>query len=1049
MRMAVHRSLIACLWVLSIAWMVSAQELSRQQRDLFEIHARPLIVSQCIGCHGPNKQEGGLRLTTREDLLAGGDSGPAIEPGKAEESLLIQALRHESFEMPPDAKLDDDRISGMAEWIAAGAPWPAGVVLGPGPKISEADRDWWCYQPLAEPTVPVLESDHWSRSEVDRFILARLVEAGLEPADEAEPLALARRVHFSLLGLPPDPETVDAALSGSFDYEAMVDRLLESEEYGRNQARFWLDLVRYAETDGYRADFDRPQAHQYRDYVIRAFNEDKPYDQFILEQLAGDEIDPGNRDSLVATMYLRHWIYEHNQRDVETQWHEILSDITETTSDVFLAQGLKCARCHDHKFDPLLQQDFFRFKAFFAAFQPAEAHPVADLEKLAEYREQLSQWEAATLDIRKRLREIEHPILLKHATREGFDKFIPEIKQMILRWPDDRSPYEEQIASLAARQYDLPYDKLETWLDEGQKQDREMLLKRLAELEHLKPEPLPTMAFVASDVGPVAPVTSIPDDSSKTPIDPGFLTLLNPEPADVVPPDPALRSTGRRTALAKWIASPDNPLTARVIVNRIWQQHFGRGLVETSSDFGHLGTPPTHPELLDWLALRFIEDGWSLKKLHRRILMSAAYRQTSLRPLSDEIRNVDPDNEWLWRMNPRRLSGEEVHDAILAASGELPTMKRAIYKPVKRNTPDPLLAAFDGPDRIRSVGRRHQTTTSKQALLMGNGSWTHQRAEVISKRIMSDHDDPKPWITRLYRTLLAREPAADEIELATDFLQRYRELTPIVEPPAIETVAAMPATGSQAVVISPNGPVTLKRSGAEPVLREEVTIEAVVMLRSLYEDANVRTIVSQWTGNKSHAGWSLGITSTKSAYQPRNFILQLVGTTEDSDKLHYEVIASNLRPELNKPYYLAVAIHLKDTSESGITFFMKDLSQPDAKMQTANAKHTVTGMTGKYDLAVGARYGSHHWDGLIDSIRIEPKRRDLTVVAQADSEDGLPEYVIDWQFENAEQLGWDDSSQRQHAEASVRVSNEPTQRDRAEVALIHALLNSNEFIYVD
>jgi hypothetical protein len=620
---------------------------------------------------------------------------------------------------------------------------------------------------------------------------------------------------------------------------------------------------------------------------------------------------------------------------------------------------------------------------------------------------------------------------------------------MILRWPDDRSPYEEQIASLAARQYDLPYGKLETWLDEGQKQDREMLLKRLAELEHLKPEPLPTMAFVASDVGPVAPVTSIPDDSSKTPIDPGFLTLLNPEPADVVPPDPALRSTGRRTALAKWIASPDNPLTARVIVNRIWQQHFGRGLVETSSDFGHLGTPPTHPELLDWLALRFIEDGWSLKKLHRRILMSAAYRQTSLRPLSDEIRNVDPDNEWLWRMNPRRLSGEEVHDAILAASGELPTMKRAIYKPVKRNTPDPLLAAFDGPDRIRSVGRRHQTTTSKQALLMGNGSWTHQRAEVISKRIMSDHDDPKPWITRLYRTLLAREPAADEIELATDFLQRYRELTPIVEPPAIETVAAMPATGSQAVVISPNGPVTLKRSGAEPVLREEVTIEAVVMLRSLYEDANVRTIVSQWTGNKSHAGWSLGITSTKSAYQPRNFILQLVGTTEDSDKLHYEVIASNLRPELNKPYYLAVAIHLKDTSESGITFFMKDLSQPDAKMQTANAKHTVTGMTGKYDLAVGARYGSHHWDGLIDSIRIEPKRRDLTVVAQADSEDGLPEYVIDWQFENAEQLGWDDSSQRQHAEASVRVSNEPTQRDRAEVALIHALLNSNEFIYVD
>ncbi|MEM8668203.1 MAG: DUF1553 domain-containing protein [Planctomycetota bacterium] len=1042
------RFLFCILCVLNAMSKCRAEGLSRRQRDLFENHVRPTFVAHCISCHGPKKQEGGLQLTSLAGLIEGGDSGPTIVPGKPNDSVLMEALRYESLEMPPEGPLEKKSVDGIAEWIAAGAPWPEDVMLSATPKLTDEDRDWWCYQPLNEPEVPATIADDVANP-IDAFIRQRLSESGLKPAPQADPLMLARRVHYAIVGLPPDQETVDSALSGSFDYETLIERLLESEEYGKNQAKFWLDLVRYAETDGYRADFDRPKAHLYRDYVIRSFNEDKPYDRFIMEQLAGDEIDPGNGDALTATMYLRHWIYEHNQRDVETQWHEILSDITETTSDVFLAQGLKCARCHDHKFDPLLQKDFFRFKAFFAAFQPTESHPVADIETLTEYRQRLNEWATATLAIRKRLRDIEHPVLLEHATREGFEKFIPKIKQMIRKWPDDREPYEAQIASLAARQYDLPRDEIEKWLTDEQKQERSKLLQQLADFEKQKPEPLTTMEFVASDVGPIAPATFIPDDATETPIKPGFLSLLSPEPASIARPHPSLRSTGRRTALAQWIASPDNPLTARVIVNRVWQQHFGRGLVETASDFGRLGTPPSHPELLDWLALRFIEDGWSLKKLHRRILTTATYRQTSLQPANEVARNLDPGNRLLWRMRPRRLSGEEVNDAILAASGELSETKRAIYKPVKRNSPDPLLAAFDGPDRIRSMGLRHRTTTSNQALLMGNGSWTHQRATEIAGQLAADSSPPEEWMTRLYRTLFARLPTANELQLGMEFLERYTSQTPKDEPP-VSLFATMPATGANAIFTSPDHPVDIKLTEPEIWPRSDVTIEAIVQLNSLYEDATVRTIVAQWTGSRSKAGWSFGVTSTKSAFQPRNLILQLIGKRRDDEALHYEVIASNLRPQLNRPYYLAVSIDLDDTSKDGIRFYMKDLSDPNAKLQVAGVSHSVTnGIAGKSSVTVGGRHGSHQWDGLIDSLRVEPVARDLAVTPQADSEEGLPDYVIDWQFEDTKRLGFDSSGREHHAEAVYEVPKVVTPRDHARVALVHALLNSNEFIYVD
>ncbi|MFG0262948.1 MAG: DUF1553 domain-containing protein, partial [Novipirellula sp. JB048] len=976
--------------------------------------------------------------------------GPAIVVGEPAESLLVEALRYESFEMPPEAPLEEEPIAGLEKWIAAGAPWPDDVTIQPPPTISDDDRQWWCYQPILDPEPPVIASDDWSRGDLDRFILARLQQANLAPASQADPLSLVRRAHFAITGLPPDAATLQAASSADFDYPAMVDRLLQSEAYGENQARYWLDLVRYADSDGYRADHLRPHARHYRDYVIRAFNEDKPYDRFIREQLAGDEIDPGNRDAHIATMFLRHWIYEHNQRDVETQWHQILYDITETTSDVFLAQGLKCARCHDHKFDPLLQKDYFRFKAFFAPFEPVEDHPVADAETRRIYQAEYARWESATAEIRERLREIEYPVVIQHATRERADRFIDEIQAMIHKRPHEREPYEQQIAALAERQFDLPYDKLSQWLSEEQEAERQALHKKLAEFDAIKPDPLPSIAFVASDVGPVAPVTFIPDDPDQTPIAPGFLTLLDDTEAEITPPPASLRSTGRRTALADWIASPENPLTARVIVNRVWQQHFGVGLVETSSDFGRLGVPPTHPLLLDWLATRFIEDGWSLKQLHRRILLSATYRQTSQRPLDDALRAADPNNRLLWRMNPRRLSGEEITDAVLTASGELDSAKRAIYKTVRRNSPDPILAAFDAPDRMSSVGKRHRTTTSPQALLLSNGSWSHQRATAIAQRFAQNGDD-ESLIANAYQALYSRQPSHEEVQMALEFLDFYALETPPQPGPKIETLVSMPKTAGQAVDLKPGGPLRLSAPPSKQLPDGDFTVEAVVLLRSLYKNASVRTIVGHWNGKNSAPGWSLGITSAKSSYQPRNLILQLVGQTANGDALHYEVIASNLRPELNKPYYVAASVKLDDTSEKGITFYLRDLSLPDAKLQVAHAKHTVIkGIRPNHDLMIGDRVGTHQWDGLINNIRIEAKARDLTKPAQADSAEGLPQYVADWQFEDREKIGWDSSGNQHHAKALISspdVAASP--RTRARIALVHALLNSNEFIYLD
>ncbi|WP_391564844.1 DUF1553 domain-containing protein [Allorhodopirellula solitaria] len=1009
-----------------------------------------MLLSKCIECHGEQDPEGGLNLTTIEGLLLGGDSGPAIVPGKPDESLLIEALRYESYEMPPSGQLDGSQVEGVAAWVAAGAAWPSGLKLEKVSQIEEGDRDWWCYQAVADPAVPDVDDQGWCRNEIDHFVFQRLSDDDIRPASQAEPRKLARRVHFALTGLPPSDETA-AMLQGENEqwYETLVDRLLADSSYGENQARFWLDLARYADSDGYNADHARPEAKHFRDYVIRSFNEDKPYDRFVLEQLAGDEVDPGNRDALIGTMYLRHWIYEYNQRDVEGQWAQILNDVTETTADVFLAQGLKCARCHDHKFDPLLQRDYFALRSFFTPLLPREDQPVADLPTRADHYEQQRIWEHATADIRQRLHEIETPVLLEKAGGQGFDKFTDEIQTLVSSRRDEISPYEYQIVALTIRQLEIKPEKLPEWLDEEKEVERQKLLKELSEFDSLKPEPLPTMKFVVSDVGPEAPPTFIAGVSDTTPIEPAFPLVLGDDRPDIQPPAEALQSTGRRTALANWITSKDNPLTARVMVNRVWQQHFGRGLVENTSDFGRLGTPPSHPELLDWLARRFMDDGWSIKKLHRRILTSATYRQSAERPMNEQLAKLDPQNVLLWRQNPRRLSGEEIHDCVIAASGELGPQKRAVYQTVKRNALDPLLAVFDFPDRVESQCKRHRTTTSPQSLLMMNNPWVHDRARELLADIgsMSLHS----LVEEAYERLYFRQPSPEELDMALGFIESYEADVEIPEPP--NPLTSMPS-GVPAIQLSPEKAVSIEVSPLPELLDPEhngdFTIEATVMLHSLYRDASVRTIITGWSGSQSQPGWSLGVTSTKSGYQPRNLILQLIGSRDDQDsKPEYEVIPSNLRLELNKPYRVAVSIDLDNVAEAGITFYLQDLSKPDVEPEVAHVAHQARwNVQSNRPMEIGGRGKHHRWDGLIQNVRLHRRALSRADVF-ADPQDSA-DLLLDIPFTDIENLGQDQSGHHHHATVTHRDTPPlASPAMQARTALIHALLCSNEVIYVD
>jgi hypothetical protein len=804
------------LAVVAVATLLSAAtpEPSRDQLKFFEEKVRPILAENCYKCHGSDKQKGNLRLDVREAVFAGGESGPVIVPGKPDESALVEAIKWQALEMPPTGKLTDSQIATITEWIRLGAPMPKDHGAGAGVSvrktrgiITDEDRQWWAFQPIARHNAPpICNSQFVICNPIDAFITAKLGENGLTPAPAADRRTLIRRLSFDLLGLPPTSQETDHYLADETPdaYERLVDRLLSNPHHGEHWARHWLDLVRYAESDGYKLDTYRDETYHYRDYVIRSFNTDKPYSQFVLEQIAGDEASPNDPDALIGTMYLRLGIYEYNQRDVRNQWSIILNDLTDVSADVFLGMGLSCARCHDHKFDPILQKDYYRLQAFFAPILWRENVPAATSDEQAAYQKQLAVWEEATADIRRQLAEIEDPIR-QSAMNTTRVKFTDDLLAMLEKPPTARTPIEAQLAYLVEYQITDGEGKvdLSTKL-KGEKKERWQKLKdELAQFDHLRPRPVPFIPGV-TDVGPVAPEVTIPGRRDTEPIEPGPLTVLDhaiagtkPGPgaaeltsfanspgASLLPANGGSATTGRRTAFARWLASPDNPLPSRVLANRLWQQHFGRGLAESPSDFGRLGAPPSHPELLDWLARDLLDNNWSIKRLHRHIVTSAAYRQASHGPEVAASAAKDPTNKWLARMPVRRLAAEQIRDAAEAATGELDlnvggasgdwktSRRRAVYLKVYRNKHEAVLDVFDAADGIFTTPTRNVTTTPTQSLFMLNGPWMLTRAKAFQKRLASDSSlTLEQKVATAYSLSFGRPPTQTEAADGLKFLQ--------------------------------------------------------------------------------------------------------------------------------------------------------------------------------------------------------------------------------------------------------------------------------------
>ncbi len=796
------RSLLILLFAVLVAPRIWAGPATPEQLVFFETKVRPLLLDNCVSCHGEKKQKGGLRLDSKAALLKGGKNGVVLVPGKPDSSRLVQAISYtdEDLQMPPDGQLTPDQVRILTQWVAMDAPWsdaamPAAPAKSKHHTITDVDRAFWSFQPVKDSTPPALtaadQAKPWPRNPVDHFILAKLQAEGLTPSPEADRAALIRRATFDLHGLPPTPQEVDAFVHDPAPdaYDKLIDRLLASPRYGEHWARHWLDLVRYAESDGFKQDAYRSNAWPYRDYVIKSFNDDKPYDRFVREQLAGDEIAPNDSESLIATGYLRHGGYEYNQRDVPKQWSQMLDDVTDVTGDVFLGLSMGCARCHDHKFDPILQADYYRLRAFFAPMLPRDDLSLETAAQKVAYEKKLAAWNESVKPLRDKMAVMEKSPA-NHGSSLGVIKKFPADMQAILNKPSsDRTPLEEQLAQLAYRQIRDPSEGPQPKFFAADKEKYEALKKQFVELEADKPRP-PLHGFVATDVGPVAPPMSIPGDDAH-PLDPAYLTVLDHQSLEKPAPAATSSSTGRRTALAAWLTQPSHPLTSRVMVNRLWQYHFGRGLVATSSDFGRLGTPPTHPELLDYLATRFVAGGWSVKAMHRLILTSATYRQTALGAMSDAARLKDPENRWLWRMNTRRLDAEQIRDAILTASGELqldaggpsaePTApRRSIFTKVLRNTRDPLLEAFDAPESFGSVPQRNVTTTPNQALFLINGDWPLKRAAALAVRVSREAKNrpPEVLVETAYRLAYGRKPSTEETAAAVEFLSPRQAACP-------------------------------------------------------------------------------------------------------------------------------------------------------------------------------------------------------------------------------------------------------------------------------
>ncbi|HTM50743.1 MAG TPA: PSD1 and planctomycete cytochrome C domain-containing protein [Bryobacteraceae bacterium] len=787
--------------------LLAAEDLPRQ--------AIEILTANCSGCHGEALRMSKLDLRSRESMLAGGERGPALEPGDPAKSRLYRlAARMENPSMPPGKELPDWQLEVLKRWIGTGAPMPAGppraqnrdaalTALENRP-ITEEERRFWSFQPVARRDPPAVKDSAWVRNPVDAFLLAALEAKGLKPSPPSDKRALIRRAYLDVTGLPPDPAEVTAFLADRSPdaFERVVDRLLASPHYGERWARHWLDLVRYADSGGYEYDRDRPQAWRYRDYVVRAFNSDRPYDRFIREQIAGDELEDGGQDALLATGYLRLGP-EQNIKTEVTRMDE-MDDILATTGGAFLGMTLGCARCHNHKFDPIPQKDYYRMQAVFFSTK-ARDYPLVSAAEVEKHKAEEKRIEGLTGPLRKELAALERPyrdrILADKKSR------LPEYLQTALRTPPEKRTEGQRLNVIQVdKSLKADDEEVKAAMKPGDRARATEIESEIAELQRSRPEPVPAAIGIT--------------ESSRTPLDSYFLhrgsvdqkgSLMQPGVLSVAakgevqfPAPPAGAGTSyRRRGFADWVASPENPLTARVMVNRIWEHHFGEGIVRTPSNFGRTGAAPTHPELLDWLASEFVRRKWSMKAMHRLLLTSSAYRMAS----DDDPQNarLDPDNRLLWRMPRRRLEGENIRDNVLAVAGTLDrrvggpgvypyidpalwqgssgrkwpgqadsdpsTWRRSLYVFSKRSIPLPMLEVFDKPDAISSCARRNSSITAPQALILMNNSFMLMQARFFAQRLQREAGaGAGPQIDRAFELTLSRPPSQAEKERAAAFI---------------------------------------------------------------------------------------------------------------------------------------------------------------------------------------------------------------------------------------------------------------------------------------
>ena len=754
---------------------------------------QPILQARCVACHGPKLQMHGLRLDRRSSAFKGGESGaPAVVPGNSAASLMIRYVSglDANVVMPPaGARLTAEQIALLRAWIDGGAAWP-----GDDASDAAAARPrHWAFQPVSRPAVPDMRGD-WVRNPIDAFVLAKLREHGLKPAPPADPTALRRRIYMDLTGLPP---TLDEQTR-----PANIDELLARPTYGERWARHWLDLVRFAETNGYERDATKPNAWRYRDYVIRAFNADKRFDRFVLEQLAGDELPDASAETFTALGYYRLGPWDDEPADPQTDRFDQLDDIVSTTSQVFLGLTLGCARCHNHKFEPLTAQDYYSMLALFDGLQRPQrgraeldlpAGTWAEIDAIRERDRNIAPFEKRMQEIRDTAR--------RDWLASDKSKLPPDVLAAFRLEPAKRNDEQKKLIAKHTKQLE---EEVTAALTAEQQSQIAANRKSIDGLRAATPDIQRAYYLYEprADFPPTHLLVRGKADQPGPEVKPGVPGILRAAALDIPAPG---RTSMRRLAFARWLISPENPLTARVIVNRVWQHHFGEGLVRTPSDFGVMGEKPTHPELLDWLARWFIDNGWSMKKLHRLILESNTYRMS--KQWNPGYAAKDPEDRLLWRMPYQRLEVEAIRDAALAASGRLnlkmfgPSMyphippaalegnsdpdkiwkesdesessRRTIYAFLKRSMLVPMLEVMDLCDISRTAARRQNTAVATQALTLFNGDFVNRQARYFAQRLRREAgDDRSKQVDLAYRLALARAPKASETEAMVEFLRR-------------------------------------------------------------------------------------------------------------------------------------------------------------------------------------------------------------------------------------------------------------------------------------